>query len=634
MKLKIANIKSYSSYIKNNCWFKTNCKNSSLPYYFRTTNCIVYTLCLKMAHSSVIPTIVLIRSILLWNLYAVQGRLQQEIVGSSISSESQQNCPTWFTPVLHKNGTVFCECNDKSIEDGTVLKCPSKREICLNCMRDYGRDELNVSIFVSFCMTHNFTTDQTILGVCPYHQARSSRFDFFFTLPSNLSDLNGFMCHVTKHKGELCNRCIDGHGLGVFNENEKCLTCKHVYVSNWIWFIGLELIPPTLVFVVILLCRIPANTGPLNAFIFISQIISTIVAMKTADTEQNFSTSGNVIVSKIAKGIEVFYSFWFDQYIWNVNLCISKDISAIQVIALEYVSPLCMLFLILSVSICIKLHYNGCRLLNVLQRPFLCCARKLAINCDPLSSIVNAFATFIVLVYTKILFISFNLIAPSRVYNQSGELPFKILSYDSSIHFLSRQHTAYVCLALIMLVLFCVLPLLVLFVLPTKCFAMLLNRKSLNSLNWAPLHAFSDAFMGCYKNRTGPEKSECRYFASLYLVFRFLFLFCLFFVQYSYTWLTLVSISILMFLLFAVIQPYRENWLNIVDSVAFFLVAVAIILFSYEIHVAKLPKWLLGIIICIPIIYFISFISYKVIIQRCFIKCHSTERNQRASRNT
>ena len=218
--------------------------------------------------------------------------------------------------------------------------------------------------------------------------------------------------------------------------NGKCFRCHHSVVVGWILFIASELVPATLVFALILLCRVPTNTGPLNTFLFFSQIISVITLKNLRLFE--FNHGGISLLSHNLEAIGVFYGFWFDPVdMFYNNWCITENISAIQVVVLQYLSTFYISFLIVVVSVCIKLHYKGCRLLKCLCRPFQTCMKKLAIKWDPLNHTVNSYATFITLIYTKVLYTSLTLITPSKVYNQSGELPFKVMSYNSSIHFLS-----------------------------------------------------------------------------------------------------------------------------------------------------------------------------------------------------
>ena len=546
---------------------------------------------------------------------AALGTSQLQEMG--IAKESQPyykdlTCPTWFIPVLHASNITFCECNDHQIEDGAIIECPHKKKIRLDHVEEYGEDELNVSLLQTYCITYNFITRQIILGLCPY-KFYVQKTHTFYTIPSKISELNAHMCHIARREGELCSRCINGSGLGLFSRKGKCYyNCNHAI--KWIGFIANEFIVPTLVFAVILLFKIPTNTGPLNGFLFVSQIISVYILLQPEGFLKFHSTSFYYKHEGFIEVVETFYTFWFNQLTWKFTegICISNTTSALQVIALQYLSPLYMLFWIIIISISIKLYNKGCRLLNYLCRPFQVCMRRLAMNWDPFSSIVNTIATFIVLVYTKVLYISFTLIAPSNVYNQSGELPFKVMPFNSSIHFLSQEHLPYFCLALTMLTLFCVLPLIILFVLPMKCFARLLNRKPLSNLNWTPLHTFADAFMGCYKNRTGVERKECRYFGSLYLFVRFLYLLCLFFTKNLFTWLTLMAIPISMFLLFSVVQPYRKKWLNIIDSATFFLLTLATVLSFSKLYMIGTPLWSLQVLLSLPPVYFVSLVVYKI----------------------
>ena len=243
-------------------------------------------------------------------------------------------------------------------------------------------------------------------------------------------------------------------------------------------------------------------------------------------------------------------------------------------------------------------------------RPFQYCKARLGLDWDPLSSTIHAFAsTYIVLIYTKILAVSFNLVAPTRVYNESGELPYKVMSYEASIHFLSGQHLPYFILALCMLTVFCGVPFLFLLLYPTTCFQKFLNKTASTYVKLA-LHMFTDSFMGCYRDKT--SGLECRYFAALYFLFRVVFLACIFFVQYSYMWLAAILVSLFISSLFAIVQPYKEKWLNVVDSSAFALSVTLMLLLAYKIHIAVIPFPLIGCFFLLPLLYCVGYFLYKV----------------------
>ena len=113
---------------------------------------------------------------------------------------------------------------------GLVLRCPSKNKICVqNCEQQehYSSGALNVSMLTGFCMTHNFETRQTLLASCSYNKHQTNTSDFFVTQPSNLSDLNDFMCDGVRREGDLCYRCQDGMGPSI---RDSGIECHYIYI--------------------------------------------------------------------------------------------------------------------------------------------------------------------------------------------------------------------------------------------------------------------------------------------------------------------------------------------------------------------------------------------------------------------
>ena len=538
-------------------------------------------------------------------------------------------CPTWFTPALI-NDSVWCECNTDRVQQGLVLRCPSKNKICVqNCKHQehYSTDILNVSIFSGFCMTHNFETRQTLLASCPYNTHVTNSFDFFITLPSNISELNHFMCGHIRREGDLCYRCMNNFGPSLRNAygGVKCLDVSQSCLK-WFSFFSLELILPTIFFFIILFCKVRATTGRLNYFILFCQILSCTMVQRTslgrsaiglyATKLTQFSSTSEGAKSLLLAGIGNFYTFWNNHILLATSFAASSNVSVIETVSLEYLSAVFPIFLILLSSAIIRLYhrFEGSVLVRALKRFFLSCLRKFNVRdvtWDPIDSIIPAFASFILLSYTKIILVSFELIAPEKVYNQSGQLDYRILPYDASLHFLSHGYLPYVVLALFMLTMFCGLPFLVLCLHPMSCFQRCLDKLKVPPSVRLCLRAYTDAYTGCYRDHTNSAK-DCRYFAAGYFLFRFLFLCFFFFIHYTYMWLSLILLSLAISAIFLVLQPYREKWLNIVDSIGFLLVAVTILLYMYDIYVAFIPKWLPGMLLAVPLLYFLVFVSIKI----------------------
>lgn len=552
-----------------------------------------------------------------------------ESTHTSIIDSDYGSCPTWFTQV----DSIWCKCEDKVVQNGLVVKCPDITMVCLNCekRRGYNRDDLNVSIMSGFCMTHNYSTQQTLLALCPYNNHPFNGSSLFVTLPSNMSELNSFMCGNLHREGNLCNHCIKDEGPSIFrNTAGPCLKISHSAL-HWFYFILLEVVLPTCFFLLVVFCKISVTTGPLNSFIFFCQVFSCLIVLQRNAFAGifnlhtwNSSAEGLRIV--VIETIGTFYTFWYNQYLWSISFSVSSNITGLQVVALEYFSAFYPFFLITLSMIIIQLHSCGYNMFCCLWMPIVRCKHRFGIDWNPMNSIIHAFATFILLGYTKVINVSFNLLAPSRVYNQSGELDYKIMSYDASVHFLSQQHLPYVVLALTVLTTFGVLPVLVLCLFPMSCFQQLLNKLNLNCSLRNRLHFYTNCYTGCYVDPTDlGRRLDCRYFAALYFIFRLAYFSCLFFVEYSYVWLALILLPLFISLLFAVMQPYRKKWLNVLDSTGFMLATASTVMYCYNTHIAEISLWIPNTFIAVPFLYFMSFVMYKVImkVRSCCYRFHT-----------
>ena len=133
-------------------------------------------------------------------------------------------------------------------------------------------------------------------------------------------------------------------------------------------------------------------------------------------------------------------------------------------------------------------------------------------------TLIDAFATFLQLSYSKLVFVSFNLLSYVAPYNSKGEHVYpNVLYYAGEVPYLSQTHLPFFILATIVFLVLVILPVLLLLFYPTKTFQRCLGFFS--GINWHPLHAFADAFNGCYKNGTNGTW-DMRYFGSFYLLFR------------------------------------------------------------------------------------------------------------------
>jgi len=215
----------------------------------------------------------------------------------------------------------------------------------------------------------------------------------------------------------------------------------------------------------------------------------------------------------------------------------------------------------------VELHGRGCRLVALLWRPFHKCFACFSRQWDVRSSIVDAFATFLLLSSMKFLSVSFDLLKPTRVYDANGSTISHVLSYDQSVELFHSKHIPFGILAVCVLLCTNVLPIVILLMFPSKCFRKLCKCQS--SYGFQALHTFTDSFQGCFKDGTNGTR-DCRYFAAVYPITRII-LYTTYALAYEGTDFASQGTLILIVLacLVATVRPYSQKFAlyNYVDTV-------------------------------------------------------------------
>ena len=524
---------------------------------------------------------------ILW--YCSCGCLQK------VDDHSQQQCPTWFVP--QSNHTGDCKCGNQRLFSGRAVKC---------------EEHSNQSMLgLSYCMTYNESTDVTVVGGCPYNSHKADLQEQYVKLPQNISHLNEFMCGGLNRTGQLCSHCKKGLGIPVFSYTLHCIPCLGSF-GGWLLYLFLAVFPTTIFFLIVIIFQIRVSSAPMNAFVFISQVFTNLV------NSQPYSIlTVSPFVHIITIVLAAFYGFWnldFFRYVIP-SFCVSDQLTPIQVISLEYVVAFYPLLLICTTYICVELHARDCRLIVWLWRPFSRCLAFVLRGRELKFSLVHAFSSFLLLSYSKILFVSFQLLAATELLDTNGQrVGPTMVFYDASIGYFSAPHLPFALLAIFVLCVFVIFPALVLLLYPTTIF-----QRSLGCcrVRWLALHAFADTFNGYYKNGTEGTR-DCRYFAGLYVILRIVHssvtaIVVLRFIG-PYSWMVITICFAVVSLLFALLRPYKNNWINIWDSVVFGLLSFSYFWMVYAKYVVRLPLEVIGVIAVVPFVYIVAFILHKMYI--------------------
>ena len=180
----------------------------------------------------------------------------------------------------------------------------------------------------------------------------------------------------------------------------------------------------------------------------------------------------------------VAYTFVSLYGIWNLDFfrllyppfCLHSHMTTLQVLALDYLIAVYPLILIVITYLFVELHDRSFGLFVWLWRPFHRCFIHFRRNWSIRTSLVDAFATFLLLSYVKLLSVSVDILNPVWLYNNNGDTLSKLyLYYDGTIEYFGQEHIPYTILAIIVLLMFIILPLLLLCLYPCRCFQKCLN---------------------------------------------------------------------------------------------------------------------------------------------------------------
>ena len=465
-----------------------------------------------------------------------------------------ENCPPWYIPV-YDNGTITaCKCGSSL---GGIVAC--------NSFHNHYESQLHLPCF---CMTHKeHDLNTTVVGHCLYGCYDR---DWLHYRISNHTDLER-VCDKFNRTGQLCGRCQEGFAPPVYSFHISCVECEK-HTNNWLKYAAIAFGPLTLFLFIVIVFRISVTSAPLNAFVFITQVATSPSVMRVV---VGFQERGAI---STAQSLPLkFLSSLFG--IWNLDFfrlvykpfCLNPRATMIQVIAMDYIVAVYPLVLIGAAYTFVVLHDNRYQLIVWVWRPFHKCLSRFRRQWKIKSSLIGAFATFLLLSYSKFLAVSFDLLMPTPVYLDSGQtLGRSFLYYAGTVELFGREHRPYAILAVLLFVIVTIIPLLLLCLYPCHCFQRCLSCSGLRS---ATLHAFMDVFQMDYKDGSGNIR-DCRYFSAVYLIVRIIFtgvyaatLNCYYFVVASFI-LILVALSIIL------IQPYKNDNHNRLDTFLILVLAV------------------------------------------------------------
>ena len=396
----------------------------------------------------------LLSSILL-SIDYIDGQQSNDSALSTIQSplivDNDGLCPFWhsFNPA-----TNMCECYSSPSIRNNIVKCT----------------EQGIAVRVGHCITYD-EQDRTIyIGPCAFSGdfTRSGNGQYVELPVKNASELNTYMCGPMNRQGRLCSECIDGFGTSVISLGLVCSNCTGVWYGILL-YLFLEFVPITVFYFIILFFRVNITSAPMVAYIYISQVIvATFLNYGAVLKFENPTAYYLVLV------VVTLYGFWNLDFFRHIfpPFCVSPELKQIHVVVIDYISALYPLCLICATWIVIKLHFLNFKpvvwLWSKLSKRSCIQDRSIGQR----NSLIDVFATFFLLSYTKLAYTSSRVLSPldAMAYrNNSLSTTRQFAEADARIEYFGKEHAIYALISII-IVPFIIVPPIFLILYPIRCF--------------------------------------------------------------------------------------------------------------------------------------------------------------------
>ena len=412
---------------------------------------------------------------------------------ASEAVNTNKSCPTW----LYLSEEGWCTCGSRLLN---VI-------ICNNITQ-------KVSVLNTFCLT-SFNTDQDpkepVVGRCIFVFNHGKYIDggngLKFEVDQNLTQQDHQLCDYLNREGRLCGACKENHFLSPYSYDFKCYKCHTGLLGNIIMYLTVAYVPLTAFLVLVVVLHISVSSPHMNVAIFLCQVYALPTCLRLL-TQVTRNTPNYLFITRFFATV---YGIWNLDFFRALVPPICLPLTTMQVMALDYLVAVYPLLLLVCFYALVTAHDRGCRLVVRLWRPFLWCSARIRQEWNAKHSIIDAFATFIILSYVKFLSVSSDLITASHLYDVHGSHLGYYMYYDATVKLIGQQHMPYFIIAMTVLFIAILFPLL-LMLYPMKWFQVFLNKCELNSPG---LRMFMECFQGYYRDRSDGGW-DCRWFAALY----------------------------------------------------------------------------------------------------------------------
>ena len=424
------------------------------------------------------------------------------------------------------------------------------------------------------------------------------------------------MSFCTDSRNEAC-----GSGYGVpINQLNRCAKCD---IDQWVglvMFILIQLLPVTVVVLIIIVFNIQLTNGFMIGLVFYCQMISIVYPNLNLNVifemYHEYDNKYCLPYQNLCVILANIFNLNFLMFV-VIPLCITSNMTLLQAIPFLYIIPTYPLVLLFLIYTWITMYDKGFRCVVTITRPLHRLLARLwrKTNIEP--CLIYSIASIYLLCFTQFAATSLQLLYPTTRYYT-----------EAQVKYFGWPHSFAAMFAIIVLVFIIFLPMLYIQLYPLKLFHKLLSCLHLRK---EILISLGDIFTGPYKDGSKNTR-DYRYFAAFYLFLRIIVL-CLYFGLRNASDILFFQIGL--FAIFGgtimIFRPYKQNIHNFFDLVFMLFLA------SLSIDtVANLDKYHYGYVVNINWLFLIIIFGATVFgyfpywtIRKIRICCQSCKANRK-----
>lgn len=455
--------------------------------------------------------------------------------------------------------------------------------------------------WIGYDSDRNETEDTLVTGNCPIGFCVHKN-SLLLPAIADRRELNELICPDSR-TGVLCGQCKENNSVYYHSLHFQCKPNNHCKLG-WFFYTLTEILPVTIIFLIIIVFNISFTSGIINGFIFYAQVVTMLRI-----------TAGGFVPfpPAIYKVIQFLYlGFNLNPLVLDeLSFCLFENATALDVIAFSYITLVYSFLLIIGVIVMVnKLSTRNC------CKAWRRCTSPKRESLQ--GSIIHGLSALLVLCYAKCTQASILLISYARIRGKGFQYSHDAVFYNGEIKWFSKEHLPYAIPAIAMMLIIVLSPPILLLVYPLhyKVLSLLkIGESRCARIVFNPLEKLKpllDSFQGSFKDKF-------RFFSGLYFLYRLLILLNVTLSNVQDIYFILLGQLLVILLLHSVCQPYKERRDNIIDSLLFLNLATinGLTMYNfakvtYDTSMVTVISWIQTILILLPLVVMLLCVLKRV----------------------